>query len=309
MTTDDLAAHTSTWEPAISTTYRGARAWECPPNGQGLIALLALNILEGYDIHTLNEPERLHILIEALRLAFADGRWHIADAATNPAPLDALLSKSYADARRKAIHPNTATLDHKRGSPFAGTDTVYFCVVDGDGNAASFINSNYAGFGTGIMPDDCGFTLQNRGHNFVLDETHPNALAPSKRPYHTIIPGMLTRADGSLLAPFGVMGGFMQPQGHAQVVMNLIDDALDPQAALDRPRICLEPATSDGGIAIEEGISESTQQQLRAMGHKTYQVSGFERSLFGRGQIIVRDENGVLIGGSDPRADGCAIGF
>ncbi len=311
MTTDDLATHTSTWDAPISTTYRDLRVWECPPNGQGLAALIALNILEGFDLAPLDplSPERLHIIVESLRLAFADTRWYVADPAFNPAPLEGLLSKQYASERRKLINPSRATIDTKHGSPVAGSDTVYFCVVDGKGNACSFINSNYMGFGTGLVPEGAGFSLQNRGHNFSLDPDHPNALAPRKRPYHTIIPGLLTRADGSLFGPFGVMGGFMQPQGHAQVVVGMIDDALDPQAALNRPRICLEPGQPDGRVAIEEGIPRESAAKLAGMGHDVFAVGGWGRALFGRGQIIRREPGGVLWGGSDPRADGCAFGL
>ena len=311
MTADDLAAHTSTWDEPISATYRGLRVWECPPNGQGLAALMALNLLEGFDLAALDplSPERLHLIIEALRVAFADTRWYVADPAFNPAPLAQLLSKEYAAQRRALIQRDRATTDTKHGSPVAGSDTVYFCVVDGQGNACSFINSNYWGFGTGLMPEGCGFTLQNRGHNFSLDANHPNALAPRKRPYHTLIPGMLTRADGSLYGPFGVMGGFMQPQGHAQVVIGMIDDGLDPQAALNRLRVCLEPGEANGGVALETGIPSTTVSRLTELGHRVATVSGWGRALFGRGQIIRRDPNGVLWGGSDPRADGCAFGF
>ena len=182
--------HHSTWDEPISTTYRGLRIWECPPNGQGLAALLALNMLEGFDLAALRplSPERLHLEIEAMRLAFADTRWYVADPAFSPAPLDELLSKDYAAERRSLIDPGRATLDQRHGAPVAGSDTVYFSVVDGEGNACSFINSNYMGFGTGIVPPGWGFSLQNRGHNFSLDPAHPNALAPGKRPYHTIIP-------------------------------------------------------------------------------------------------------------------------
>ena len=318
MTTDDLSAHHSTWDTPISTTYRDMRVWECPPNGQGLAALIALNVLEGVDPAILNtqprsaseEAQRWHHIIEALRIAFADVRWFIADAASNPAPLAQLLSKTYAAERRSLINPNKATMDIKHGSPVAGSDTVYFSVVDGNGNAASFINSNYMGFGSNIGVSNWGFTLQNRGHNFSLNAQHPNALAPRKRPYHTIIPGMITReADGSLFAPFGVMGGFMQPQGHAQVAMNLIDFGMSPQAALDAPRICLEPGTANGAVMLEDGISFEVASTLAAMGHSIVPVAGDGRGTFGRGQVIIRQPDGVLIGGSDPRADGCAMGF
>jgi gamma-glutamyltranspeptidase/glutathione hydrolase len=317
MTVDDLAEHRSTWDMPISIPYRGLRVWECPPNGQGLAALLALNLLEGFDLATLPalSPERLHLYIEAQRLAFADTRWYVADPAFNPLPLAELLSKEYARQRRKLIDPRRAVLDQQRGTPVAGSDTVYFCVVDGEGNACSFINSNYMGFGTGIVPAGWGFTLQNRGHNFSLDPTHPNALAPGKRPYHTIIPGMLT-TDGDpasglphiLYAPFGVMGGFMQPQGHMQVVVGLVDDGLDPQAALDRPRFCISDGSAGGQVALEEGVPEETVAALQRMGHPIQRVGGYGRALFGRGQIIHRHaETGVLCGGSDPRADGCAM--
>ena len=319
MSVEDLAAHHSTWDTPISTEYRGVRVWECPPNGQGLAALLALNILEGFDLASLpaHSIERLHLLIEAMRLAFADTRWYVADPAFNPAPLDWLLSMDYAQQRRKLIDPQRAVLDQRRGTPVAGSDTVYFCVVDGDGNACSFINSNYMGFGTGIVPTGWGITLQNRGHNFSLDPTHPNALAPGKRPYHTIIPGMLT-TDGDpaaglphqLYAPFGVMGGFMQPQGHVQVVVGLVDDGLDPQQVLDRPRFCINDGTAGGQVALETGIPEDSLAGLQALGHPVQPVSGYGRALFGRGQIIRRDpSSGVLCGGSDPRADGCVMGL
>ncbi len=311
MTAEDLATHTSTWEQPISTTYRGLRIWECPPNGQGLAALLALNILEGYDLAALDPlaPERLHLTIEAMRLAFADVRWYVADPAFNPAPLAGLLAKTYAETRRKLIDPRRATVDQQHGAPVAGSDTVYFCVVDGAGNACSFINSNYMGFGTGIVPAGWGFTLQNRGHNFSLDARHPNALASRKRPYHTIIPAMATReADGSLYAAFGVMGGFMQPQGHMQVVVGLAEDGLNPQAALDRPRFCITDGTAGGHVALEEGIPAATLDRLAAMGHRVSLVTGYDRATFGRGQIIRRDtDTGVLCAGSDPRADGCAM--
>ena len=308
---DDLADHTSTWVEPISVSYRGVRVWECPPNGQGLAALLALNILEGYQISA-SQPlsvQRLHLQIEALRLAFADTRWYVTDPAFNPAPLEELLSKEYAAERRKLIDPKRASPDQMRGTPTTSSDTVYLSVVDVDGNACSFINSNYMGFGTGIVPNGWGFSLQNRGHNFSLDSEHPNALAPGKRPYHTIIPALATRqSDGSLYASFGVMGGFMQPQGHMQVLSGLVDDGLDPQAVLDRPRFCIDSGTAGGRIALEEGISQLVFEQLAGMGHTLYPVSGHERALFGRGHVILRDpETGVLQAGSDPRADGCAM--
>jgi len=305
----DLAAHTSTWDEPISTTYRGIRVWECPPNGQGLTALIALNLLESWELAGQDPlgPDRVHLLTEALRVAFADTRWYVADPRVSKVPVAELLSKDYAARRRALIDPARAAADVKRGAPIAGSDTVYFCVVDGRGNACSFINSNYMGFGTGIVPKGWGFTLQNRGYNFSLDPRHPNALAPNKRPYHTIIPGMMTRDDGSLYAPFGVMGGFMQPQGHVQVVVGLIDDGAAPQATLDRPRLCIEPVEGAVMLVLEEGIPARTTQELRARGHNVVaDIGGFGRSLFGRGQIIRREPDGSLTAGSDPRADGDA---
>jgi gamma-glutamyltranspeptidase/glutathione hydrolase len=320
LTIDDLAHHHSTWEQPISSTYHGIRIWECPPNGQGLAALLGLNILEGFDIQNMVafSAQRLHLEIEAMRLAFADTSWYVADPAFNDIPLSDLLSKDYAAQRRKLIDTRTATLDQRRGTPNASSDTVYLSVVDGDGNACSFINSNYMGFGTGIVPEGWGFSLQNRGHNFSLDPAHPNALAPGKRPYHTIIPAMATKVETGgpineengdvLYASFGVMGGFMQPQGHLQIILALVDDKLDPQAALDRPRFCITDGCSGGKVALEEGIPVKEMAGLAGMGHMIAPVSGYGRAIFGRGQIIVKDEmEGALWGGSDPRADGCAM--
>ena len=309
LSVEDLAAHTSTWQQPIGINYRGIHLWEIPPNGQGLGTLLALNILEGFDLPALPplSPERLHLEIEAMRLAFADIRWFVADPDFNPAPLTHLLSKEYAAERSKLIRLDRATLDQIHGTPLASSGTVYFSVVDNEGNACSFINSNYMGFGTGIVPSGWGFSLQNRGHNFSLQPGHPNQLEPRKRPYHTIIPAMATRQDGSLYACFGVMGGFMQPQGHLQVFSALVDDALDPQSALDLPRFCIQDGTSGGQVAIEEGFAPATIERLSAMGHSLTRVGGFERGLFGRGQIIQRDLSGVCWAGSDPRADGCAM--
>jgi len=310
MLLEDLASHTSTWEEPISVTYRGLRVYECPPNGQGITALIALNILEGFDLSVLASlpTERLHLVIEALRLAFADSRWYVADPKFSNVPVEELLSKEYANERRKLIDLKRATIDPKHGTPVSSSGTVYLSVVDKFGNACSFINSNYWGFGTGIVPKGFGFTLQNRGHNFNLDPNHPNALEPRKRPYHTIIPALVTREDGSLYASYGVMGGFMQPQGHVQALSALIDDGLDPQSALDLPRFCIDVEESGGRVALEEGIPANVVSELQKMGHPVYLVGGYDRSLFGRGQVILRyPETGVLCAGSDPRADGCAM--
>ena len=313
MTMSDLQTHRSTFEAPISTTYRDHTIYECPPNGQGITALMALNILEGYDLASTppRSVEAIHPVIEAVRLAFADARAYIADPARVRVPIEAMLSKPYAARRRKLISGDAAVRLAAAGPMPGGSDTVYLCAVDGEGNACSFINSNYHGFGTGIVPRDCGFSLQNRGAGFALDPDHPNALAGGKRPYHTIMPAMLTRPDGSLLGPFGVMGGWNQPQGHTQVVFNLIDRDMDPQAAIDEPRFSIFADPPNGDIWVEDAIPTATISGLAQLGHPVRPASGALRAgVVGQGQIIVRDpETGVLWAGSDPRGDGCAIGL
>ncbi len=309
----DLEQHTSTWENPIYTKFREKLIYECPPNGQGLAALIALNILNHVPLEdtTSLSAERLHLEIEAMRFAFSDAWQYIADPVKNPAPLTWLLSSDYARERAYQISKDKAAQGIQHGTPPATSDTVYCCVVDEFGNACSMINSNYMGFGTGIVPQGYGFTLQNRGHNFNLNPDHPNALAPGKRPYHTIIPGMATYADtGELYGPFGVMGGFMQPQGHMQVIVSMLLDGLNPQQTLDLPRFCIEPAIEPHSVALEEGLNFTTLSQLAKLGHTVRPVSGLDRAVFGRGQIILNDrKNKTLIGASDPRADGCAMTY
>lgn len=311
MTRDDLKAHHSTWDAPISTTYRGVTLYECPPNGQGLVALQALNIMEGWDIASLPamSPERLHLMVEALRLAFVDARHYISDQAISPAPLEFLLSRAYADQRRALVKPHQAMQPPAFGAPLRGSDTVYLSVVDGDGNACSFINSLFMGFGSGIVAKGTGIFLQNRASLFDLEPDHPNVVAPNKRPYHTIIPAMGVR-DGELWASFGVMGGFMQPQGHVQMMVAMLDDDLNPQEALNRPRFCLEAGTGDSVLALEEGVPVSTMSRLAELGHTVRPVSGTGRGIFGDGQIIRRNPaSGALYGGSDPRKDGLTAAF
>ncbi len=311
MTHDDLRQHQSTWNDGISTNYRGIEVFEHPPNGQGLAALQALNIAEGWDLGSMpwDSSQRLHLMVEAMRLAFADARYYIADMATNPTPVNVLLSKDYAAQRRALVSNDAAMLPPEYGRPLSGTNTVYLSIVDGQGNACSFINSLYFGWGSGIVAKGTGVFLQNRGACFDLVAGHPNALAGGKRPYHTIIPGMALK-DGELWASFGVMGGFMQPQGHFQVITAMIDDDLNPQETLNRPRFCLEDGTGESILALEEGIPVETMSRLAELGHTVRPVSGRGRGVFGDGQIIRRDvDTGVLFGGSDPRKDGLTAAF
>ncbi|CAE8646713.1 unnamed protein product, partial [Polarella glacialis] len=264
----------------------------------------------------------------ALRFAFADALQFCSDPSESSGAGEAaarLLDKQRAadrwakmfsrSARAKGVMPDSAAF----GPLKAGPDTVYLCAADRWGNACSFINSNYMGFGTGIVPDGCGFTLQNRGHNFIVRDGHPNCVGPNKFCYHTIIPGMVTHeSSGDLFCALGVMGAFMQPQGHLQVLCAMADYGLDPQAALDQPRFCLQGVDSALGPAsvenatllLEDGIPEETQAELARLGHPCRLVTGWDRHVFGRGQIICRDPvTGVLVGGTEPRADGGIVAW
>lgn len=313
LTEADFAAHAGSWDAPIFTDYRGVRVYECPPNGQGLAALLALASARGFDLAAAGEAERAHLLIECMRLAFADARQHVHDPASAAIPLAELLSDDYAAKQRARINPLRAALDVPPGMP-AGPDTIYLSVVDGAGNACSLIQSCYMGVGTGLVVPGTGVSLQNRGHGFSLERGPPNELAPGRRPYHTIIPGMATR-DGQLYASFGIMGGYMQPQAHLQVLSNLLDRGMNPQNALDWPRWMLEgpddPLGADqpGGLLyVEEDMELAVQAELARRGHRLKVLRGFERIHAGGGQVILRDGN-VLVAGSDPRKDGCAAGW
>jgi gamma-glutamyltranspeptidase/glutathione hydrolase len=308
LTANDLTAHQATWHEPLGTTYRDVRILEHPPNGQGLAALLALNIVAGDEVGAMDyyAPERWHLMIEAMRLGMVDAGRYVADPARAAIPLDALLSREYAARRRAAIDPARAVALAAPGQP-EHRDTVYLTVADGQGNAVSFINSLYYGFGSGLVVPGTGICLQNRGACFVLEPGHANVLEGGKRPYHTIIPAMALR-DGRLWLSFGVMGGFMQPQGHLQVVVNMVDYGLDPQAALDAPRFRVD---EKGGprVAIETQVPLKTRKALEALGHEVRPETTFSPG-FGGGQVIAVDpEREVLWGGSDPRKDGCAVGF
>ncbi|KAG7450642.1 gamma-glutamyltranspeptidase [Guyanagaster necrorhizus] len=331
MELDDLSKHETSFVEPLKYTYANEMSvYECPPNGQGLTALIALGILESLQEQGIikplsemehNSPEYLHVLVEALRLAFSDSQWYVTDPDTRHIPTKELLSKDYLTSRAKLIDPTKTNPKVVHGNPFASSDTVYFSVTDQWGNACSFIQSNYAGFGTGAVPKGCGFTLQNRGSGFLLEKNHPNALQGGKRPYHTIIPCMVTKGD-ELFLSFGVMGGFMQPQGHVQVLLNILR-GYTPQEALDAPRFCISAGSPDtqtretgnagdinGEVYFEEGIPPETIAALIAMGHDARHVTGFRRAMLGRGQIIqkLEDPSGRLVwaAGSDPRADGHA---
>ena len=310
LSTEDMAAHTSDWEEPISTDYRGVTCWECPPNGQGIAALEALNIAEGFDLKGMGcqSADTYHYLIESMRLAFADAFEYVADPGKASVPIAGLVSKDYARTRRALIDPQRAMDTVPYGRVHGGSDTVYISSVDGEGNACSFIYSIYANFGTGLVVPGTGIALHNRGSLFSLDPGHRNALAPGKRPYHTIIPGMAT-INGELYLCYGVMGAFMQPQGHLQVISNVVDFGMDPQAALNALRF----AVSQNDVALEEGISPQVVDDLARRGHRTRLIRGYQRGItggFGGAQLIQRDpETGVLRGGSEPRKDGCAIGW
>lgn len=308
LTGDDMAAHNATWETPIKTTYRQVDVLEHPPNGQGLAALVALNIVEGYDLAAMDyfDPARWHLMIEAMRLGMVDAGRYVADPAVAEVPVAGLLSKEYAERRRSLVQADGALDLAVPGQP-EHSDTVYLTVVDGEGNAVSFISSLYHAFGSGLVVPGTGICLQDRGACFTLEPGHPNVLEGGKRPYHTIIPAMVLR-EGRLWMSFGVMGGFMQPQGHLQVLVNLVDYGLDPQAALDAPRFRVDER---GGrrVAIESGVPLKTRRALAAMGHEVQPETAFSPQ-FGGGQVIVVEpETGVLAGGSDPRKDGCAVGF
>ncbi len=303
----DLADHHSEWVEPISTRYRGHTVYEIPPNGHGLTALLGLNILEGFDLQSLQpgSAAALHLMVESMRLAFADAATYIADPQHADVPTAYLLSDAHTAGRRARIDMRRAAPTVQAGSLPGGHDTVYLSVVDAEGNAVSFINSLYMGFGSGVVAGDTGIALQNRGAGFVLDAAHRNCLAPGKRPYHTIIPCMALK-DGKLFASFGVMGGFMQPQGHVQMLVNMLDYGMNPQEALDAPRFeLLSPYESQEPVSFEHGAE--IQSALAALGHTVVPIKG--PGGFGGGQIITVDEAGVRHAGSDPRKDGAAVAY
>jgi len=282
ITLQDLNDHTSNWVTPISTNYRGYDIYECPPNGQGLVALLALNILESYDLPSLghNSTEYLHLLIETVKLAFADANRYVADPGFVDIPLKELLAKPYAEQRKQLIDMNKARQKVEAGIPDTDGDTVYLAVTDKEGNSVSFINSLYQGFGSGIVVEGTGICLQNRGSLFSLEPSHPNRIEPHKRPYHTIIPAMAFK-DGNLFLTFGVMGGFMQPQGHVQMLLNIIDFRMGLQTALDAPRFRYIQGNE---CAFEPGIPAGVLRELANKGHRITTLDDSYSQQFGGGQ-------------------------
>ncbi|MBW8311412.1 MAG: gamma-glutamyltransferase [Rhizobium sp.] len=313
---EDLVAHQGEWVDPVSTNYRGVDVWEIPPNGQGIAALQILNVLEGYDFSKIpfGSAEHVHLFVEAKKLAFADRARYYADPAFHPAPVARLISEDYAAERRKLINPDRAARAVDAGILQDG-DTIYLTTADKDGMMVSLIQSNYRGMGSGMAAPGLGFIFQDRGEQFVLKPGHPNSFEPGKRPFHTIIPAFMTR-DGKPWVSFGLMGGAMQPQGHAQIVMNLVDFGMNLQEAGDAPRIQHDGSTdpagrmlemTDGGVVnLETGFPYETIRALMRKGHRIEFADG----PYGGYQAIARDHaNGTYIGASESRKDGQAAGY
>ncbi len=301
LTKSDLQAHSSLWVTPLKTKYKGYDVWEVPPNTQGLVALEAINIFKHLSPDATKLEEYTHKQIEAMKAAFADGFAHIADEAHMNVTTEALLSDDYAKMRAQKIGKKAH--EPKPSTPPTG-GTVYLATADSEGNMVSFIQSNYMGFGSGVVIPGTGIAMQNRGHNFSLEKNHPNALAPGKRSFHTIIPGFLSR-NGEAVGPFGVMGGFMQPQGHMQVLLRTVDMGMNPQEVLDAPRWMWQQRKT---VLVEEHMDKALVEKLRARGHDIRFSKTIEH--FGRGQIIWRNpERKHYEGGTDKRADGIVASF
>ncbi len=311
---DDLKNHKSEWIEPVSTNYRGFDVWELPPNGQGIAALQILNLLEGYDIRSMGfgSADYIHHFVEAKKIAFADRAKYYADMDFNEIPVEYLISKEYADIRRKDINSENSASTVSPGNIENG-DTIYLTTADSEGNMVSLIQSNYRGMGSGMVPEGLGFMLQDRGELFSLDENHFNVYAPKKRPFHTIIPAFITK-DGNPFISFGLMGGAMQPQGHAQIVINIIDFDMNLQEAGDAPRIRHQSnqqptggeMTDGGEVALEKGFDYKQIRELMKKGHSVI----YDLGSFGGYQAIMIDYiNKVYFGASESRKDGSAIGY
>lgn len=292
---EDLAEYKAEWVEPIKVNYKGYDVWEIPPNGHGIVSLMALNILNNFQLKEKDSSETYHLLMESIKLAFADGQEYIGDNKHMKVKIEDLLCPEYAKERAKLI--KDMALTPEAGEPSRG-GTVYFAVADGEGNMVSYIQSNYMGFGSGLVVPGTGISLQNRGNNFNMKEGHCNCIGPSKKPYHTIIPGFMSK-DGKPIGPFGVMGGFLQPQAHVQLVTNTVDFHLNPQDALDAPRW---QWVKEKTISIEPSFPNEIALSLIRKGHDI--VPQLDSGSFGRGQIIWRDDNGILCGGTESRADG-----
>jgi gamma-glutamyltranspeptidase/glutathione hydrolase len=296
----DFEDHSSMWVDPVTTSYRGYDIWEIPPNSSGIVALMMLNILEGYDMASLghNSAAAIHRIVEAKKLAFADRDRYVADPNANALPVAELISKAYGEERRALIDPSRASQVVNAGDP---TDTVYLTVVDKDRNAISLIESIFGGFGSKVVPADLGFALQNRGSGFSLEEGHLNSLEPHKRSLHTNMPAFVTK-DGKPFLSFGVMGGDMQPQGHTQVLSNIIDFGMNLQEAGDAARV-----RHGGSVQVEPGVTEAVIAELERMGHRVRRAAG--GGMGGYQAIMIHPETGMLHAGTDPRKDGAAIGY
>ncbi len=314
---EDLASHRSEWIEPVTTNYRGYDVWELPPNGQGIAALQMLNILESYNLKSFGfgSPEHIHYFVEAKKLAFEDRAKYYADMDFYNVPVQQLISKEYAARRRAEINDGRASRQPQAGVIADTDNTIYLTVADKDGNMVSFIQSNYHGMGSGMVPPGLGFMLQDRGELFSLDPTHANALIPGKRPFHTIIPAFVTK-DGKPFLSFGVMGGDFQPLGHVQILLNIMDFGMNVQEAGDAPRIDHSGSSSPtgeaqdtggGNVVIENGFSPSTIRRLLEMGHRV--SYGFGGSYGGYQAIMYDIQRGVYFGASESRKDGCAMGY
>jgi gamma-glutamyltranspeptidase/glutathione hydrolase len=313
----DLAAHQSEWVKPLSVSYRGFDVWELPPNGQGIAALQMLQLMEPYDLQAMGfgSADHLHLLIEAKKIAYEDRARHYVDPDFSTIPVSGLIAEGYARERGKLLNMNKAALEYPHGDPalLNQGDTIYLTTADSDGNMVSLIQSNYHGMGSGMTPPGLGFVLQNRGELFSLEPDHPNCYAPGKRPFHTIIPAFITR-DGEPWISFGVMGGGMQPQGHVQIVNNLIDFGMGLQEAGDAPRVYHQGSSEptgqqmrDGGrVSLESGFGYDTIRELKKRGH----VIQYTPGVFGGYQAIMKHpEFGVWFGASESRKDGQAAGY
>jgi gamma-glutamyltranspeptidase/glutathione hydrolase len=298
-TLEDFAAQRCEYVTPVTASYRGHDVYECPPNGQGLAALMMLRTLEGYDIKRASAADRIHLLAEAAKAAYRERDAFFADPKFAPVDMERYLSDAYTQSVRSRIRLDLVSETVDWDEP-VHKDTVYFCIVDRDGNAISFINSLFHDFGSGILVPGSGVLLQNRAISFSLDPAHPNAIAPGKRPMHTIIPGMLAK-DGKTAMPFGVMGGHFQSTGHAHLLMQMLDCGLDPQAAAESPR----SFAFDGMLALESTIPDEIARDLARRGHRVAR-SG---AMGGCQAIWIDRTKGCLVGGSDPRKDGCALGY